>query len=321
MPRNHDAFSIFQGTNIPILLYHNTQIHMSDAYFVNPSTMAASMRFSNAVTMQSIQFNVKPEVKHSFHSVFLNRPCGFQEPDIGMLLQPIHLKKSIKSKSLQLFAIPSSNSNIKISADSPANTIMQFYSAINEKKLKKLDKLMAEDCFFEDFSFSKPFHGKKEVLHFFEQIISCMGQNMQFNIDHICEGNDFTAAVSWHLDWNNIQVPLTRGCSYYSLSADGDKQVITKVRVFIEPPIKLGGVALTMFKIVTSLFDAFPAATEWFLKRSHIIFQVLLKTHSIIIQPIISPFQEWYIKLVQFAACILSFILKIIYYLSKNLKL
>lgn len=78
-----------------------------------------------------------------------------------MLLQPMHLNKSIKSKSLQLFAIPSSNSNINVSADSPANTIMQFYSAINEKKLKKLDKLMAKDCFFEDFSFPKPFHGKK----------------------------------------------------------------------------------------------------------------------------------------------------------------
>ncbi|XP_073051133.1 uncharacterized protein [Primulina eburnea] len=161
----------------------------------------------------------------------------------------------------------------------------------------------------------------QEVLHFLEQIISCMGQNMQFNIDHICEGNDSTAAVSWHLDWDNIQVPLTRGCSYYSLSADGDKLVIKKVRVFIEPPIKLGRVALTMFKIVTSLFDAFPAATEWFLKRSHIIFQVLLKTYSITIQPIISPFQAWYIKVVQSAACILSFVLKIIYYLSKNLKL
>ncbi|XP_073135498.1 uncharacterized protein [Henckelia pumila] len=179
-----------------------------------------------------------------------------------MLFQPIHLNKAIKSKYFKLFAIPSSNSTINIGPDSPANTIMKFYTAINEKKLKKLDKLMAEDCFFEDFSFSKPFHGKKEILHFLEQIISCMGQNMQFSIDHICEGNDFTAAVSWHLDWNNIQVPLTRGCSNYSLSADGDKLVIKKVRVFIEPPIKLGGVALTMFKIVTLLFDTFPAATE-----------------------------------------------------------
>ncbi|GER30332.1 hypothetical protein STAS_06272, partial [Striga asiatica] len=78
-------------------------------------------------------------------------------------------------------------------------------------------------------------------------------------------------------------VPFTRGCSNYSLSVNVDKLVIKyvkglntvfikinilhkticrKAQILIESPIKLGIAALTIFKIVSSLFDAFPAATE-----------------------------------------------------------
>lgn len=39
----------------------------------------------------------------------------------------------------------------------------------------------------------------QEVLRFLEQLIMCMGQNMQFNVEHIWEGNDYAAGVNWHL--------------------------------------------------------------------------------------------------------------------------
>lgn len=48
----------------------------------------------------------------------------------------------------------------------------------------------------------------QEVLSFLEQLVSCMGQNMQFNIEHICEGNNHTAMVNWHIGiLSNTQFP------------------------------------------------------------------------------------------------------------------
>ncbi|KAL0297597.1 UNVERIFIED_CONTAM: hypothetical protein Sradi_6811800 [Sesamum radiatum] len=277
--------------------------------------MAAAMRFSSSIMGQSMA------VKHSLCGVPLNRSHELRQAEIKMASQLPSTKMGIKIKPLKLFMAVPNDSITNESSLSPAETIMQFYSAINEKNLKQLDKLITEDCFFEDLSFPKPFQGKKEVLHFLEQLTISMGQNMQFNVEHICEGKDNTAGVNWHLDWNKLQVPFTKGCSNYSLSVDGDKLVIRKAQVLIESPIKLGIVALTIFKIVSVLFDAFPMATEWFLNSPGIVFQLLLKAYSIAVEPIIGPFLAWYINLLNFAACILSITLKIFYYLAKILNM
>ncbi|KAL0327761.1 UNVERIFIED_CONTAM: hypothetical protein Sangu_1854100 [Sesamum angustifolium] len=252
--------------------------------------MTAAMRFSSSNMGQSMA------VKHSLCGVPLNRSHELRQAEIKMASRLPSTKMGIKIKPLKLFMAVPNDSITNESSLSPAETIMQFYSAINEKKLETVDKLITEDCFFEDLSFPKPFQGKKEVLHFLEQLTISMGQNMQFNVEHICEGKDNTAGVNWHLgqlqsaDWNKLQVPFTKGCSNYSLSVDGDKLVIRKAQVLIESPIKLGIVALTIFKIVSVLFDAFPMATEWFLKSPGIVFQLLLKAYSIAVEPIIGPF-------------------------------
>ncbi|KAL8053906.1 hypothetical protein ABFX02_05G103400 [Erythranthe guttata] len=251
--------------------------------------MAAAMGFSSFITRQSIQS--KNEIKYT--------------------------KRVVERKPTKLYAVPHRNYISNSSSPSPARTVTQFYSAINDKNLKKLDSLIAEDCLYEDYSFPKPFRGKKEVLRFLEQLTTSMGHNMKFHVNHICEGNDYTAGVNWHLDWNKIQVPFTRGCSYYSLLVKGDQLVIGKAQVLIESPIKLGVVALTIFKIVSTLFDAFPAATEWFLKSPHIVFRILLNTCNVCIKPVISPILAWYIKLLNIASSILSFTLKILHYLAK----
>ncbi|PIN17959.1 hypothetical protein CDL12_09377 [Handroanthus impetiginosus] len=238
--------------------------------------------------------------------------------EIKIVLKHTYTKKAMNRKRLEIFAAPQNDSTTDDkSSFSMAQTIMRFYSAINEKNIKQLDKLISEDCIFEDYSFPTPFEGKKEVMNFLRQLVFCMGQNMEFNVEHICEGKDDTVGVNWHLDWNKIQVPFTRGCSNYSLSIKGDKLVIKKAQVLIESPVKLGVVALTVFKIVTSLFDAYPAATEWFLKSPHVLFHLLLKAYNIALRPIISPILEWYIKLLNFAVYILSFILRLLYYIAK----
>ncbi|KAL5988712.1 hypothetical protein ACLOJK_026812, partial [Asimina triloba] len=41
------------------------------------------------------------------------------------------------------------------------DTVINFYSFINTKKVDKLRGLISEDCYFEDLSFPKPFHGRQ----------------------------------------------------------------------------------------------------------------------------------------------------------------
>ncbi|KVH90135.1 hypothetical protein Ccrd_007872 [Cynara cardunculus var. scolymus] len=43
----------------------------------------------------------------------------------------------------------------------PSDTIKQFYECMNEKNIKLLEDYISNDCFFEDYSFPKPFNGKK----------------------------------------------------------------------------------------------------------------------------------------------------------------
>ncbi|KAL2544171.1 Nuclear transport factor 2 (NTF2) family protein [Forsythia ovata] len=278
--------------------------------------MAAITGFPRVATGKT-HIRIKTVARHAPGAMPLKRTRLFEQAEIKKPQQLIFTTKEIKRKPLIVFAASSGDSNINIGFVSPAHIIIQLYSAINEKNLKKLEKLIAKDCFFDDYSFPTPFQGKKEALQFLDQLIACMGQNMKFNIEHIWQGDEFTAGANWHLDWNKIQVPFTRGCSYYKLSSDGDRLVIKEARVLIESPIKLGGVALTLFKTLTFLFDAFPAATEWFLKSPHIMFQLLHKSYKIAVEPIITPLFTWYIRLMNFAACILAFTLKILYYLAK----
>lgn len=72
-----------------------------------------------------------------------------------------YMKNITERKSRKLFVIPPTSSIFDTNSLSPAQTIMQFYSAINEKNLKQLEELIDEDCLFEDYSFPTPFQKKK----------------------------------------------------------------------------------------------------------------------------------------------------------------
>ncbi|MBA0718734.1 hypothetical protein Golax_006464 [Gossypium laxum] len=142
----------------------------------------------------------------------------------------------------------SSNSDIEsiLGQPSAADTIKDFYMCINEKNLKGLEGYISEDCYIEDCSFYNPFNGKREVIHFFYLLMGSMGQNVKFIIEHICEGDSFTAGVNWHLEWKQTQIPFTRGCSFYECSEEGEILVIKKARIIIESPLKPGGVVLVI---------------------------------------------------------------------------
>ncbi|KAK6947825.1 hypothetical protein RJ641_001298 [Dillenia turbinata] len=145
---------------------------------------------------------------------------------------------------------------------SAAEAIKTFYTCINEKNLEQLGILISDYCHFDDSSFHSPFYGKKKVMHFLEQLIACMGPNLKFKLQHICEGEELTAGVDWHLEWKEYQIPFTRGSSFYECSMTGERIVIKKAQVITESPIKTGGLVLTLLKTVSFLFENFPKTAE-----------------------------------------------------------
>lgn len=36
-------------------------------------------------------------------------------------------------------------------------------------------------------------------MRFYQQLTTGMGQNVKFIVEHVCEDNEFTAGVNWHM--------------------------------------------------------------------------------------------------------------------------
>ncbi|OMO79573.1 hypothetical protein CCACVL1_13570, partial [Corchorus capsularis] len=182
----------------------------------------------------------------------------------GMSMKRLEKGKLSRNSGLMISPIMSNNndSDLILGPPSASDTIKHFYMCINDKNLKKLEDYISDDCYIEDCSFFNPFNGKKEVMNFFDLLIKGMGQNVNFVIEHVCEGDNFTAGVHWHLEWRQTTVPFTRGCSFYQFSEEGERLVIKKAVIVIESPIKPGGIVLVLLKNLTTIFDEFPQVAE-----------------------------------------------------------
>ncbi|XP_010255231.1 PREDICTED: uncharacterized protein LOC104595980 [Nelumbo nucifera] len=200
---------------------------------------------------------------------------------------------------------------------SPSHRIEQFYACINNKNKMELGDFISDDCCFEDYSFFNPFRGRKEVIHFLEQLLECTGKNVKFTVESVYEGDQFTVGVMWHLEWKDKFIPFTRGSSFYECSKQGQRLVIKKARVMIESPIKPGMLSLTLLKMVRTLFDEFPKAAEGFLQKPQAIVQLLLKIYIIFLEPFVHPILQCYINVWKIVAQLLSNIFNILLTVSK----
>ncbi|PSS09390.1 Arginine-fifty homeobox like [Actinidia chinensis var. chinensis] len=246
------------------------------------------------------------------------KTCQFKSDEMKIVKQQLCVRARVRNKLYKggKLKVVSSSDTVPTPI-TPSDIIKQFYACINKKELNQLRGLISDDCLFEDRSFFKPFQGEKDVMDFFGQLIDSMGQNIEFKIGNVCEGDDFMAGVTWHLEWNKKQIPFTRGYSFFECSMEGTKLIIKRAQGVIESPIKPGHSSLILLKMVTSLFDAFPKATEWFLKSPDAILKAILKVYSMVLGPFISPFLAWYIKYWKFMQYLLSSALKILVFLSK----
>lgn len=118
-----------------------------------------------ALSGSVIQRMLWPKAKGS-HSTPVFPPLKLCRAEMKKLpAQAFKRRGMIKNIPLHLVTSAISSSDIgSVSSDSSLQIIKAFYSSINTKDLKNLKALMAEDCFFDDFSFPTPFQGKKVCL-------------------------------------------------------------------------------------------------------------------------------------------------------------
>lgn len=167
--RNHYAFSTTKATkHVSFTHYHFIDLH----YFPGKSNcnlwlaMAAAIGFSRFISGQCLSSKERSKQTISITPVSktILRPVKIKTGP------QIYTKRATKRKPHKLYVAPRSSLNFDTSSFSPAETIMQFYSYINEKNLTQLEKLIAEDCYFEDYSFPKPFQGKKVSSFYSEDL-------------------------------------------------------------------------------------------------------------------------------------------------------
>ncbi|XP_050229892.2 uncharacterized protein LOC126678996 [Mercurialis annua] len=284
--------------------------------------MTSAVNFSGLIPQNTLCFNARARLMPTFMA-FRRSSASLQKfakkEQHGFCLRKQTQNEPLNYRGLELITQSAADGDdIVLNHFSSASMINKFYTCINEKNLKKLEEYISDDCCFEDCSFVSTIQGKKEVMHFYRQLTTGMGQNVKFRIEHVCQDDEFTAGVNWHLEWKNTLIPCTRGCSFYECALEGDRLVIKKARVVTESPIKPGGLALTLLKNVTAIFDDFPKFAEWFLKSPYVIIQFLAKIYTRFLAPFINPLLKSYIRIWNFMTQMFTLALSMLLYISKK---
>lgn len=124
--------------------------------------MAAIVKSPTSASYQGINSNITKRLALRFSSI--KRPCNLMmEQQRGMCFKRNVLRKSWDNNRISAIASqgdPMSGKN----SFSPADTVDQFYTCINEKKLRELGECISRDACFDDFAFTKPFQGKKVCI-------------------------------------------------------------------------------------------------------------------------------------------------------------
>lgn len=314
-------FNAINSPQLCLLETFNTLIILCPSPLCNQQ-MAASLNFPGQSALQTI--NYKNAARLTFASLPLKRSYLLEKNEMKILQHHITLRRKkdrqlFNSRRLHLIMSSADDVSFELAPVSASDTITQFYKSINNKNLKQLKEFFSEDCYIEECSFAKPFQGKKDAINFFDQLSRSLGQHVKFKIEGVCEGDEYTAAVNWHLEWKGSQIPFTRGCSFYKCKKEEGRLVISEGRVLIESPIKPGGIVLTVLKNVTSIFDEYPKATVWFLNSPHVILQFLLKIYSMLLAPFINPLLAGYIKIWTLASQLFAFAIKLLIQISEFL--
>ncbi|KAL8137177.1 hypothetical protein V2J09_003178 [Rumex salicifolius] len=240
-------------------------------------------------------------------------------------LRPYHVVASFSASDDPAFEdaasdLPLTGSHEPDDGNSVSKTIREFYDCINEINLSRLGELISDNCWFDDYSFPEKFDGKKEVCNFFEILTKSMGENVKFQIEEICEGDDHVGCAIWHLEWKHERIPFTRGCTFFRCLTEGDKLLIREARVLIESPFKPGVVVVGLLDLVRSVFDDYPNFTRWFLSSPQALLRILLNVYNLVAAPFINPLLMFYTQIWMLIYKWLCYMTNFLRYIVKNFK-
>ncbi|XP_039114893.1 uncharacterized protein LOC120250172 [Dioscorea cayenensis subsp. rotundata] len=217
--------------------------------------------------------------------------------------KPIKITSPLKSKlPSRLARIGASANSSELSAEPPKSLlyakIYGFFDLINQKEIteEELDKLISVNCIFDDLAFQNPFKGNKEIFKYLKDLKKAMGKQIVFKIDQVYEGRDeAVGGVLWHLEWNDLVIPFTKGCSLFHGTKHDETEdiLIDQVRIFEESPLKPGKVAVELLKLVSSYFDKYPESTKRFLNKFDEITKWIVKVCKNVMDWIIVPFLKY----------------------------
>ena len=122
--------------------------------------MAAAVNFPGQLPRQTI--SLKGVAGLTLASSPFKGSCQLR---LRKMEQVESLRKEVNNKSfnkrwVNLVVSAAADFDLKLGS-SPSSMIKQFYTCINDRKLKELDGYISEDCHFEDCSFLQPMQGKR----------------------------------------------------------------------------------------------------------------------------------------------------------------
>ncbi|KAL0542298.1 hypothetical protein IC582_022397 [Cucumis melo] len=214
---------------------------------------------------QAVNFGGSPSFRRFSYTLFLNKrtSCIFQQKkNYGN-----YNKRKTNVRLVSSCLMDDSFSYSSSSSNSPGEMIEMFYKCINEKNLKKMNTYISEDCLIEDSLFIEKFKGKKAAMSFIEKLTESMGPDMKFRIRTVYERRPSMAGAIWHLEWRNMEIPLTKGCTFIDIR-DEERKTIQMVQIITESQLKAGHLFLAIMKLVTLLLAKHPAILEWLTKVS-----------------------------------------------------
>ncbi|KAL6909318.1 hypothetical protein ACP4OV_001599 [Aristida adscensionis] len=305
------------------------------ALYSNSLTLTPPLQTTSLAMNSLCSHRHTPNTMNStFTPLSFRSPCFKVKPGLQQRQPPQQLeignsrtwKTELFQKPIQAALGPNSTGELSNANRKGANLpssplsdlIQEFYSSLNEKDSKRLDKLTAPDCVIEDTAYYKPMDAK-HTRTYFRRLMEAMGENVKFAIDEVSQGAERTVAVMWHLEWNGRIIPFTKGCSFCICSGNGGALLIRKIHIFDESPIKLGKWALEILNIVTKFLDMFPKIAEGFLKNPEAVMQPFVKLYKFYVEPFILPFLAYYTHFWTYVARGLTMVLHILYNIFKRL--
>lgn len=131
--------------------------------------MGTILKFPGTASCQGIHSHHTKRL--ALKSLFLKGTCNFDSDKTQIRQQTQSFRRQTQRKFWDNYGISASLSNAesKFSPNSLSEKVEQFYAGINEKNLKQLDECISNDAQFDDYSFTKPFNGKKVCI--FNQIL------------------------------------------------------------------------------------------------------------------------------------------------------